>query len=192
MIGGRGGRSGTPLPVGPNWGLGHGGRGPVAPPTAGMTPQVSSLSEQIYLPEVFPIPTAVEFNPLGSAGTAAAGTVNIPFTGLPGGILSIPSGTYGVLRSITFYITDMLTTTAMTFTVFINTVPVQGYTQVPIFPRNAPFVSNGFDCMVRFSGPADITVSATEGDAGTYVVGASLGGWFWGQAADAQWRTFGK
>ena len=186
-------RTGTPLPVAPGWGISHDGSPVMHLPTAsGDAPRVSSLSQQIYLPEVFPIPSAVEFNLLGQAPTTAAGQVAIPWNNQPGGIYTVPPNTFGVIRSVSFFITDMLTTTNVSFSIIINTAQVQGYSQITIFPRTAPFVGNGFDSMVRFTGPADIQAIAVNVDGGTYEVGAAVSGWYWTTAADATWRTTGR
>lgn len=178
------------LPTAPLFGMGN-GRAVVTPPTQlgpnGEPPQISSLTQQIFLPEVYPIPDAKEFNPLGSQATAVV-QQNVT---IPGTVFNVPANTFGVIRSVTLYITNMLTTTNVDYSLIINNSPAQGYAQLQIFPRVAPFVSNGFDCMVRFQGPAEIHVAFDNNDGGNYVVGAAFSGWFWPQASDARWRQFG-
>lgn len=180
------------LPTAPLWGIGRGGQAVALPPTEfgpdGQPPQVSDLTQQIFLPEVFPIPDAKEFNPLGSQATTVV-QFNQTITGTT---FTVPSSTFGVIRSVTLYITNMLTTTNVTYSLVINNSPVQGYNQLSIFPRAAPFVSNAFDCMLRFSGPADIKMVFDNRDGGTYVVGGAYSGWFWPQSSDTRWRQFGR
>lgn len=191
---------GFPRPdtFGPSWGFGHGGLPAVVTPldAENGVPVVSQLSQQIYLPQTFPIPDAKEFNVTGSIGTAAVQQqVTIPFTatgGVVNGILRIPGSTYGIIRSVVFDITNMLPTTSVDFSLIINGGAVQGYAQVQIFPRTAPFVQNGFDSGVFFQGPADISLQFDNNDGGNYVVGGSVGGWYWPQASDARWRQTGR
>jgi hypothetical protein len=177
------------LPVAPPWALGQGG-GPVAvPPTmmgAGGLP-VASASIQIPLPEVLPIPDAHEFNTLGFIASAGIQTNVV----IPGTIVDVPANNYGVVRGVTLYITNMLVTTDVIWSLQIDQASPQGYNQITIFPRAAPFVSNGFDSMVRFQGPARLQVIFSNRDGGAYVIGAAISGWFWPEASDARWRRFG-
>jgi len=180
------------LPVAPPWGMGQGGRPIIQPPTAfgpdGQQPTVSTLSQEIFLPELYPIPDAKEFNPLGSIGTAIIQT-NVTITGTS---FDVPPNTFGVIRGLSLYITDMLTTTNVEYSLIIQQQAAQGYSNLRIFPRAAPFVSNGFDTLIRFTGPATIFVVFNNNDGGTYTIGASYSGWFWPQASDARWRTLGR
>jgi hypothetical protein len=171
--------------------MGRDGQPIIQPPTSldanGNAPE-SILAQSVFLPEVFPIPDAKEFNPLGSQATAVVQVNQV----IPGTVFDVPANTFGVIRSVTFYITNMLTTTNVTYSLLIQFAAAQGYSQVAIFPRVAPFVSNSFDCMVRFLGPARVQINFDNNDGGTYVVGGSFSGWFWPQASDARWRQSGR
>lgn len=140
----------------------------------------------VYLPEVFPIPGAVEFNPLASKATA--GVESGTDIGI---VLAIPSKSIGILRGVSLYITNMLDTTVVTWSVLQNSAVLPGYANLSIFPRVAPFVSNGFDSFVRLDqGP--LTVVFSNADGGTYTVGAALSGWFWPQALGTTWLKQGQ
>lgn len=183
------------LPVGPPWGMGQGGNPVMVPPSSlgpGGRPMVSSLSMQIPLPEVFPIPSAHEFNPLGSVNSAAVSANPIEIVGGQGTtLLNVPDGNIGIIRGVNLYITDMLTTTNVVWSVTVEGASPQGFDRISIFPRVAPFVSNSFDAAIRFTGPARIVMTFQNLDGGTYVIGGSYSGWYWPTAADAQWRRFG-
>lgn len=184
----------APFPPGigaPPWGVGQGNTPVITPPTSlgrGGVPQHAGVALQIPLPDVFPITDAREFNPLGSANTAAV-QQNIEIADT---VLDVPGATYGIIRGVSLYITDMLTTTDVTWSLIIDSGSPQGFQQLTIFPRAAPFVSNGFDAAIRFSGPARIVMTFTNNDGGTYVVGASYSGWYWPTASDARWRQYGN
>jgi hypothetical protein len=180
------------LPTAPIFGLGNDGIPVMVPPTqlgeGGTPPLVSDITQQIFLPELYPIPDAKEFNQTGSQATAAVAFNQV----IAGTTITVPQNTFGVVRGVTFYITNMLTSTNVTYSLIINNQPVMGYNQEIIFPRAAPFVSNGYDSMIRFQGPATLTINFDNRDGGTYVVGGTISGWFWPQASDARWRRFGS
>lgn len=133
-------------------------------------------SLQVYLPEVFPIPAATEFNVVVSKGTSAVET-NIDI----GLLVSLPQNNVGILRGVSIYINNMLTTTNVTWTVTFNGAPVPGYNNLSIFPRAAPSVANTFDSFVRIpqGNPMLLKVQYSNNDGGTYTIGAALSGWFW-------------
>lgn len=175
------------FPVAPPWGLGQGG-GPVVVPPSFVGSPVASAQLQIPLPEVLPIPDAHEFNPLGQIASAVVNAVPIAITGTQ---FTVPANTLAVIRGVTLYITNMLTTTNVLWSLIIDQASPQGYNQITIFPRAAPFVSNGFDSMIRFQGPCTVQVVFQNLDGGTYVIGASYSGWFWPESSDARWRRYG-
>lgn len=183
----------APHPVGPTWGFGRtipgGGAGAViSPPNLAPADAPAIIRAlDIPLPEVFPIPDAKEFNPLGSNPSPGV-EANVT---IPGATFAIPTATLGVIRSFSIYITNMLATTTVTWSLLVNGSPVAGYTGVSIFPRVAPFVGNTFDTFIRLQGPTTITVIYTNTDGGAYTVGASYSGWLWPMASDGRWKTVG-
>lgn len=153
----------------------------------------------IFLPEDHPIPDAQEFNPSGTTSTVGVETgtaiVLAPQVGSIAGFIMLPAGNIGVIRSLTISITNMLTTTNVTFTLTINGGPVPGYAALRMTPRVAPYVSNEFGepgMRVRVPVSSKIGVVFSNIDGGTYVVGASVGGWYWPEASGTRWLRIGS
>lgn len=181
-------------PVSPPWGMGGGGAPISSPPSFGMSAvggpvNANGINLTIPLPEVLPIPAAHEFNIEGHVATAgvSAGPINIV-----NAAFRVPPNNLAVIRGVTFYITDMTTATNMVFSLLINGGAPAGYGGVTIFPRNAPFVANGFESMIRFNGDANIQGVFTNNDGGTYIVGVSFSGWYWPEASDVLWKSYGR
>jgi hypothetical protein len=145
---------------------------------------------QIYLPEIFPIPAATEFNTLLTKATVAAET-NTDF----GILIDVPDNNIAIIRGVSLFITNMLTTTQITWTLLTNNGPVGGYSNLFIFPRTAPFVSNAFDSFIRVDNGqivrAQFTNPATDG--GSYTLGIAVSGWWWPKTLGDLWmRTGGQ
>lgn len=149
----------------------------------------------IYPPEIYPIPDAREFNVSGTASTSAIqSNVSItlsPQVGDTAGIVTLPRGNIGVLRSYQITIANMVATTNVTWSLFINNAPVAGYGGISIIPRAAPFVSNTFDLFVRVQEGSQISVVFSNNDGGVYTVGASFGGWYWPTSSGIRWMQTG-
>lgn len=146
-----------------------------------------SRALQVYLPEVYPIPDATNFNTLGSVNSAGPQS-NIL---LPGASVQLPKANTGYIRSVSINIANMLQTTNVTWTVFINTSPVPGFTNLSIFPRVADGVTDEFDCVIRVSQGALVTIRYSNLDGGTYGIGASLSGWYQPLQSAARWTALG-
>lgn len=133
-------------------------------------------SLQVYLPEVFPIPSATEFNVVVSKASAGA-EQNIDI----GIVLDLPQNNVGIVRGVSLYINNMLATTNVQWTLRFNGAPVPGYNNLSIFPRAAPSVANSFDSFVRIpqGNPMQVRVTYSNIDGAAYTVGAALSGWFW-------------
>lgn len=157
---------------------------------AGLPQEVS-----VWPHELYPIPDAQEFNPSGSVSiTGGPTTTAIPIApqvGPDANAILLPNGNTGIIRSVLISITNMLTTTVATFTVFVDGAPVAGYSALSMTPRVAPYVSASFDCMIRLPNKAKVTASATVTDGGTYVCGIALGGWYQPQSSIVQWYRRG-
>lgn len=155
-------------------------------------PNVGAIEKLMHeldypLPEVFPVPDAKEFNPLGSANTAAIQS-NVAITGAS---FDVPVSNYYRVTSFTIYITNMLVTTNVQYSLLWNGQPVAGFQNLIMYPRAAPFVSNGFDCFIRGIGAGTLSVSFNNVDGGAYTVGASFSGWFWPVTSDSRWKASG-
>jgi len=175
----------------PSWGMGQGGSPVINPPSslgAGGQPQVNSLTLQIPLPEVVPIPDAHGFNPAGHVAAAGV-TIGTP---IPGATVNVPDSCYAVITGVTITIANMLATTNVTWSVVVNGVAPQAYNAITIIPRVSPFVSAAFDFLFRFNGAAIVQVIFSNLDGGVYDIGASVSGWYWPVASDARWKRLGQ
>jgi hypothetical protein len=185
----RGNPEGWNVPIAPSFGMGSGGKPVMAPPGGAANAIPAARTLMLPLPENEPIPDAHEFNTTGSQATAAA-QANVLIAGASPQV--IPAGSLFVINGLSIYITDMLTTTVVAWRVLINSAPVAGYSGLSIFPRTAPYVGNSFEPKIRGKGEALITVEFTNTDGGAYTVGASLSGWYWPEASDLRWKTYGS
>lgn len=142
---------------------------------------------QVYLPEIFPIPNATEFNVLATKQTTAAET-NIDI----GLLVPVPDNNIGIIRGVTLFVSDMTPATVVSFTLLLDNGPVGGYANLSIFPRTAPFVSNGFDSFIRVDNGQTIRTQYTNTDGGTYTLGIQVSGWWWPRTLGDLWiRTGG-
>lgn len=171
-------------PQGNVWGMGSGHGGAPVPVSLGLdsTADLIPRNLMIFPPEIYPIPDAVEFNPLGSTTTIIAETKVIP-----GVALQLPQSYIGIIRGYTIYVDNMLLTTNLIYTLLINGNPAPGYGSLTMFPRAAPSVSNGFDAFIRVPDGAALSVKVQNVDGGSYTVGASISGWIWPRAAGERW-----
>lgn len=140
---------------------------------------------QIPLPEVYPIPGSTLFAPQVSKATAVVETTDIGLS------VALPAGSVGIITGFGFQITNMLTTTNVKWSILFNGSPVPGYNNLTIFPRSAPFVGNFLDLPVRIPAGVTVTVQYANLDGGTYVVGATVSGWFWPEALGKLWLQVG-
>lgn len=141
---------------------------------------------QVYLPEIYPIPGANEFNILAQKATVAV-EANTDI----GLVVDVPKNNIGIIRGLNIFISDMLTTTNVTWTLMVNNGPATGYNNISIFPRTSPFVGNSFDAFVRVPQGASIRVVFSNVDGGSYTVGASVSGWSWPQTLGDLWMQKG-
>jgi hypothetical protein len=179
-----------PSTWGPTWGVGGGAPGgmalPMPPDLAGNVQQVErSLS--LPLPAVFPLPDAQVFNSACQQASVIIQTFTLAFTPA----VNILAGYFAVVNSFTIYVQNMLATTNVVYALLANGSPVQGYTGLTIFPGASPRISNTFDAPIYFTGAQTLTVQITNGDGGTYLLGASISGWQWPISSDRRWKSSG-
>ena len=172
------------------WGYGNGAGGgaavrtPLDPPGSG---PVITKAIQLYLPEIYPIPEAQNFNLVGSAASVAPETGTV----LAGCTLQLPANNVGVIRGLALYIDNMLTTTNVTWSLVVQNGVPQGFGNLSMFPRNATFVGNNFDILVRVPVGANVQVIFSNIDGGSYTVGAAISGWFWPVTSGDRWLAGG-
>lgn len=128
-----------------------------------------------FLPEWVPIPTASEFNSLGQNPSAAIESGVL----LAGANVQLAPGERGRIASVNLFVTNLTQTSQLTFTVFINGVPLDGWTNVGVFPGTTARLSENFGAFIRIplGGLAQIRYSNADG--GAYTVGAAFSGWKW-------------
>jgi hypothetical protein len=181
---------GAPTQSTRQWGFGGGGGQGVALP---IPPDVSAGIEHVGrqlslpLPEVFPLPDAQVFNSELQQASALIQTFTLGFTPA----VSILSGYFAIVNSFTIYVQNMLATTNVLFSLLSNGTPVQGYNNLTIFPGASPRIANTFDAPVRFTGATTLTVQITNGDGGTYLLGAAISGWQWPISSDRRFKSAG-
>jgi len=183
----------APLPVSRPWGLGsgnNGGRGVILPPNVAAARAGGDITRslEIPLPEVFPIPDAKEFNIEGSIASVGASNNTL----ITGTSFVIPTGNLARISGLALYITNMLVTTNVVWSLVSNGQALPGYQNVAMFPRPAAFVSNAFDVFLRVRGEVTLSVIFSNLDGGTYVVGAAFSGWFWPETSDTRWKSAGE
>lgn len=174
------------------WGFGGGGGGaaPAALPyPPDVTANVKDVGRELSLPlpEVFPLPEAQLFNAELQQLSIIAQTFTLGFTPA----VNILAGYYAVVNSFSIYVQNMLATSNLTWTLLQNGTPVNGYTGLTIFPGTSPRAVNTFDAPIRFTGATTLTVSITNGDGGTYLLGAAISGWQWPISSDRRWKSSG-
>lgn len=172
-----------PSPGGAGFPSGGGG-GPSGPTGPATLPRYIALLP----PWEYPIPGHQEFNTLGSHASTGAETD----TAITDAEFDVPANMVARITGIIFYVTNLLTTSNLTFTVRINNGPVQGYNNVFIFPRAASSVSNAFDSYVDVPTGAKLTVTFSNLDGGTYGIGAGLSGYYWPEVAGKAWLAYGS
>jgi hypothetical protein len=172
------------------WGFGGGG-GVAQPlpvsPDVGASGQDVGRELSLPLPEVFPVPEAQLFNAELQRASIIAETFTLGFTPA----VTILAGYFAVVNSFTIYVQNMLATSNLLWTLLANGVPVNGYTGLTIFPGASPRAANTFDAPIRLTGAQTLSVSITNGDGGTYLLGAAISGWQWPISSDRRWKTSG-
>lgn len=106
---------------------------------------------------------------------------------------TIPRGSIGVVRSVSFQINNMLVTTLISFAVTINEAPYPGWTY-SIFPRAAANVVVSFgpeETFIKVPDGALVGFQVTRTDAGTNLVGGLFHGWHFSKSIAAQYGMAG-
>lgn len=134
-----------------------------------------------------PPPTALDFSASANAsfGPGPATQTIATFT--------IPRGSIGVVRAISFQINNMLVTTIISFALTINEAPVPGWTY-SIFPRAAANVVVSFgpeETFVKVPDGALVGFQVIRTDAGTNLVGGLFHGWHFSKTIAAAYGMAG-
>ncbi len=137
-------------------------------------------------PYEYPIPKAQPFVlNSGSVASIAAGTLS------PAGLqMNLPKGTVARIDSVTIYITSLLDTTSMQYSLRIGGAPVLPALQ--FFPRAATSAGDNYPVFVRVPPQGKISMDIIQGDAGAYTVGAIITGWTFTVLAARRYLEYGE
>lgn len=167
----------------PRGGVGSGGGGGGWSGTGPGVGGAASPSEPIQrihtVPPWFDVrpPSAREIGPLRAlqAGFTAANTPAVlPFA------FTLPSARTGAIKSFGIQASNLLLTSQIFWTIFFNEIPVQGFTDVSLYPAAAVVSGLNWEpSEVNLIVPeaSVITVGVNVLDGGTYQLGAELHGW---------------
>lgn len=141
---------------------------------------------QYYMPEVFPIPGAQEFDLFaivtlpavpGSTTTPAA----LQFT--------VPQSCIGIVRVVNAGLDDMTNATRVAFQMRLDGGRVLGPAgNFQIFPGVAARATASADVWVRLPQGVTVSVAIVNTDGAAYQVGYGYNGWWWPQALDEAWK----
>jgi hypothetical protein len=141
-------------------------------------------SRQLYLPDVYPIPTAIEFE---FAGTVATVGANVQ-TFIPGTLFDLPAGYIGLIHTFNISVLSVMTlATNQQFSILINGAPAQGYAGRTFAGRAAQNFERSFDCALRIPNGGIVSIVNTNVDGAAYTVGADVTGWYMSVADVTRW-----
>ena len=157
--------------------------------TANQLKSGNYAAQNVRLPWwLYPIPGSDFLNLLGQANTAAPGAVALPSTLH----FEVQATDFCILNSVQLFCTNVLTTTAITYTLTYNNAGVHGFSGLAIFARVASSIIDSFDPIIILEGPGIIDVAINNGDGGTYAVGMSYGGYTLNKESARQWDEAGS
>jgi hypothetical protein len=141
------------------------------------------VSLQYYLPEVFPIPGAQEFDLFDVSTSPGAGTT------IPAGLRFVmPQSSVGIVRVITAGVDDMTNATRLFFRMVLDGGRVLGPAgNFSLFPGVAARATASADVFVRLPSGATVDVQIVNVDGAAYQVGFGYSGWWWPEALGAAW-----
>jgi len=125
-------------------------------------------------------PRARDFTAFGELTglTAAAGE-----TVVTGATFQVPAGNIPVVRSVTFDVNLLTPTSNLFFSMKQNGSPVEGWSNIRLFPRTATTISIAYGPDETFpllpeGCRIDVTAIVLAPDAGPYQLGANFHGWY--------------
>lgn len=103
---------------------------------------------------------------------------------IAGSQFQVPTDNVGVLRSVVLSVNNLLTTSALIWAIRFNGVPVQGWNQLTVFPRNAGSVSIAYTpdetyIYVPDGALIDTQITVSPADGNTYQAGIAYHGWYY-------------
>lgn len=144
----------------------------------------ASKAVQLYIPDVYPIPTAIPFQVAGTVATTGAGTI----TQIPGTALKLPAGYIGLVHTLNISVLTAVTlATVQLFTIRINQAPAIGWANMTFAGRAAQNFERYFDAALRLPNGCLVDIINTNVDGGAYTVGADITGWYMSVADVSRW-----
>ena len=135
----------------------------------------SPLVRNVYPPWVYKLPTSQDFNAeaYNAAIAAAIGaTVTIAQ-------FQLPQTMVGWIQIFSIYVLSPTALQSVTWTLRINGAPVGGWDNVRFPPGVANFGVRDFsDVQVRIPNGGLVSITATNGSADAWTIGAKVAGWF--------------
>lgn len=95
------------------------------------------------------------------------------------GPFTLPDSCEGVIKTVNFYVDNLLLSSQITFALWASNSPVVGLGKYPVFPSQLPFFSVGFSrqtILLNLKDQVQVVVSVADG--GSYTVGADVVGWY--------------
>lgn len=157
------------------------GAGPPGAPGAPGRPQAPPLGRTMAVPVPWATKPAgareINIDAFGGGFNAAASPALIP-----GSVFQLPADNVGVLRSITLNVNAMLTTSLLEWRFLFDGNPVEGWSNVSMFPRNAGYAGSAYgpdETFIDIPAGAIISVQiiVDPADANTYQAGVTYHGW---------------
>lgn len=136
------------------------------------------LAGIIFPPSFFPPSGAKYFTPTGNQVVTGPNVTATMAT------FRVPQNSIGVVRSIVLSANDFLASADVVFALKFDGGPVEGWSNIQLFPRNAASVSLSFEAASTAIDVPDgslITLDVTVRDAGSYRIGALIHGWYYGK-----------
>ena len=104
---------------------------------------------------------------------------------IPGSVFQLPADNVGILRSVVLSINTLLATSAVLWRFRFDGTPVQGWSQLTIFPRAVATISVAYgpdETFIFVPTAALIDVEFIVADANTYQAGVTYHGWYYDRA----------
>jgi len=147
----------------------------------------SPLVRNVYPPWVYKLPSSQDFN---------AEAYDVAIAAVVGATASItsfqtPPTFVGYIQIFSIYVLSPTAVQDVTWTLRINGAPVSGWDNIFFPPGVANFGVRDFsDIQVRIPNGALITVTASNGSANAWTIGAKIAGWY--HATTEEQRIYGN
>lgn len=131
-----------------------------------------------FPPHLYPPPGATAIFKSDTAQTTGAGSYS------PAGLsFTLPKGYRGILRVLTPFVDSPTSATQVTWNVRVNGSAANGLNGLTLIGRNAGSIEKIFDqWSLELPEAASVDVQIQQVDAGAYIVGMQLEGWYYNAA----------